>query len=534
MSMFAMALPYTDCHKYSLYIVTMAHQVIADWFTRCKLVFRKDFVSLIVTALRSNSISNILDSNNSVNGGAKDELKSVPTPISGKSVGKRTHQQHQRHKEQEELQNDMTDVCLDMMARYSFSFHHGQPKRSPLVDFLLAQGSSQTWLVGNMLVTVTTSDSVESQGCDCFKWTKQQKLQQQRKQHGKLTLENTMKGNVSGSDTFERQNEQINAGSSLSTGAAGMNRKKKLIATNSSSSAKSIGMVTSVSSPNNNTSSKPIHLTKLTQKIVEQNESFSPSEKLLFSRQASKAVSDGIAEEDDEDGFSDGGSTSSLASGSCGSGSDAGVDDEYNVDKMMNACTEDPIFPHDVIHKSGNTSTTNNSQLKDVVSTNNHTFLNKSLQTSAVSEKASSSANNNINNSYGNNRNTTTSESKYGDSAGASQRPFIKPSGGEDRPTYSRPQSPSPSSLLSTPPKLDCRCVCSGWAEIVIQRPSGKVSWVMKLENREVMKGNDFADLMLLRKCLNDNDDVGVGDRQESGEGKTSHPTPSISGVLLF
>ena len=129
-----MALPYTDCCKYNMYVVTTAHQVIADWFTRCRLIFRKEFVSLIVAALRSNM------------------------DAAGSSITN----------ENKELHEDMTDVCMDMMARYSFSIHHGQPKRSALVEFLLSQGSSQTWLVKNVLVTVTTSPS-DKQNCECFK-----------------------------------------------------------------------------------------------------------------------------------------------------------------------------------------------------------------------------------------------------------------------------------------------------------------------------------------------------------------------------
>ena len=35
------------CSRYSPYTVTLAHYVIASWFTRCRLSFRKGFVRLI-------------------------------------------------------------------------------------------------------------------------------------------------------------------------------------------------------------------------------------------------------------------------------------------------------------------------------------------------------------------------------------------------------------------------------------------------------------------------------------------------------
>ena len=37
------------------------------------------------------------------------------------------------------------------------------PRRSPIAEFLLAGGRSMTWLVGNKLVTITTSGGVRTQ-----------------------------------------------------------------------------------------------------------------------------------------------------------------------------------------------------------------------------------------------------------------------------------------------------------------------------------------------------------------------------------
>ena len=31
----------------------------------------------------------------------------------------------------------------------------------------------------------------------------------------------------------------------------------------------------------------------------------------------------------------------------------------------------------------------------------------------------------------------------------------------------------------------NCQCVCQGWAEIFIRRPSGNISWIMRIQNRE-------------------------------------------------
>ncbi|KAG5854075.1 hypothetical protein ANANG_G00033680 [Anguilla anguilla] len=58
---------------------------------------------------------------------------------------------------------ELTETCLDMMARYVFSNFSALPKRSPIAEFLLAGGRSMTWLVGNKLVTITTSAGARSQ-----------------------------------------------------------------------------------------------------------------------------------------------------------------------------------------------------------------------------------------------------------------------------------------------------------------------------------------------------------------------------------
>ncbi|KAF4522184.1 hypothetical protein B566_EDAN007331 [Ephemera danica] len=54
MSVFAIALPYTNPFKYNHYTVSLAHHVIAVWFLKCRLPFRRDFVKFIITGLKAN------------------------------------------------------------------------------------------------------------------------------------------------------------------------------------------------------------------------------------------------------------------------------------------------------------------------------------------------------------------------------------------------------------------------------------------------------------------------------------------------
>nr|CAD7400169.1 unnamed protein product [Timema poppensis] len=56
MSVFAISLPYTNPFKYNHYTVSLAHHVIAVWFLKCRLPFRRDFVKFITTGLKANVI----------------------------------------------------------------------------------------------------------------------------------------------------------------------------------------------------------------------------------------------------------------------------------------------------------------------------------------------------------------------------------------------------------------------------------------------------------------------------------------------
>ena len=143
MSIFAMALSYTDSYRYSSYIVTLAHQIIADWFTRCRLTYRKGFVTLIAKALKS---STMINADREKREGIKDNESNSEIKI---------------------FHQEMTHVCLDMMARYSFSSRIRHPRRTQVMEFLLSDGTSQTWLAGNMLITITTCSSIPGHCSSC-------------------------------------------------------------------------------------------------------------------------------------------------------------------------------------------------------------------------------------------------------------------------------------------------------------------------------------------------------------------------------
>ncbi|XP_027626788.1 tuberin [Tupaia chinensis] len=206
-SVFAISLPYTNPSKFNQYIVCLAHHVIAMWFIRCRLPFRKDFVPYITKGLRSNVLLSFDDTPE------KDSFRARSTSLNERPKSVRiarppkhgsSHSPPVREREEsaaseafrcrsvsvservvrsriqtsltsaslgsadessmaqadDSLRNlhlELTETCLDMMARYVFSNFTAVPRRSPVGEFLLAGGRTKTWLVGNKLVTVTTS-----------------------------------------------------------------------------------------------------------------------------------------------------------------------------------------------------------------------------------------------------------------------------------------------------------------------------------------------------------------------------------------
>uniref|UniRef100_Q61037-4 Isoform C of Tuberin n=1 Tax=Mus musculus TaxID=10090 RepID=Q61037-4 len=162
-SVFAISLPYTNPSKFNQYIVCLAHHVIAMWFIRCRLPFRKDFVPYITKGLRSNVLLSFddtpeKDSFRARSTSLNERPKSIQTSLTSASLG--SADENSMAQADDNLKNlhlELTETCLDMMARYVFSNFTAVPKRSPVGEFLLAGGRTKTWLVGNKLVTVTTS-----------------------------------------------------------------------------------------------------------------------------------------------------------------------------------------------------------------------------------------------------------------------------------------------------------------------------------------------------------------------------------------
>ncbi|XP_051765585.1 tuberin isoform X5 [Ctenopharyngodon idella] len=168
-SVFAISLPYTNPSKFNQYIVSLAHHVIAMWFIRCRLPFRKDFVQYITKGLRSNALLPFDDTHEQSSFRARstslnERPKRMQTSNTTCSLGSADENAvMQADDALKTVHLELTETCLDMMARYVFSNFSALPKRSPIAEFLLSGGPSMTWLVGNKLVTITTSGGSRTQ-----------------------------------------------------------------------------------------------------------------------------------------------------------------------------------------------------------------------------------------------------------------------------------------------------------------------------------------------------------------------------------
>ncbi|CAA9997539.1 unnamed protein product [Nesidiocoris tenuis] len=166
MSVFAISLPYTNPFKYHHYTVSLAHHVIASWFLKCRLPFRKDFVKFITRGLKSNILvpfeeGRMMVREEIVNEDSSNRKRSSSLTEQG---NRRKHQSNISRPApppintiQMSFHKELTETCIDLMAMYTYSTCSPVPKRRSTADLVLNGGRSMTWLLGHKLITVTTS-----------------------------------------------------------------------------------------------------------------------------------------------------------------------------------------------------------------------------------------------------------------------------------------------------------------------------------------------------------------------------------------
>ncbi|XP_062507428.1 tuberin-like isoform X2 [Corticium candelabrum] len=172
-AIFATALPYTDPSTFSAQLVYLAYHTIFTWFVKTPLSHRKGLVKFILKGLyRSAGVSPAvsrqgIDIHTSQTSLKSPKLARPGVDGSGSDVVNGITQ-HEEIVEQGSLQRvksvcevsfheEMREVCRDLMLRYTYANCFTQPRRSALASSLVNGGQAKHWLVGNAVVTITTS-----------------------------------------------------------------------------------------------------------------------------------------------------------------------------------------------------------------------------------------------------------------------------------------------------------------------------------------------------------------------------------------
>ncbi|CAH2106854.1 unnamed protein product [Euphydryas editha] len=172
MSVFAILLPYTNPSRYNHYVVSLAHHVVAAWFLKCRLSYRRNFVRFIIHGLhnyiimpfeeqlqyKSNNFQQSAneDSSNRQRSSSLGSKAVSRAPLGARGAGASAPSAPAA------FHVELTETCVDLLARYTFTPCSVKPQRSDTAEFLFNGGQSTTWLVGHKLITITTSGCLQN------------------------------------------------------------------------------------------------------------------------------------------------------------------------------------------------------------------------------------------------------------------------------------------------------------------------------------------------------------------------------------
>lgn len=193
---FATCLPYTSPARYDHYIVSLAHHIIASWFLKSRLQWRRGYADYIIEGIAKNIDKSMQDAKQ-LKRQIQDDGKGFQLVNEDSSLRKRSSsltEQSNRRKEFNSTQMmkmkaqraaqlhssfdmhnfhiELIETCIDFMTRHTYSLSLALPRRLPSADYLLrGGGQSKTWIVGHVVVTITTNacmDNHEWASCSCY------------------------------------------------------------------------------------------------------------------------------------------------------------------------------------------------------------------------------------------------------------------------------------------------------------------------------------------------------------------------------
>jgi hypothetical protein len=129
---------------------------------------------------------------------------------------------------------ELTETCIDFMARYAFADCSALPTRFVTTNFLISGGLSQSWMLDNRIVTITTSGCTQKELrdglCDkCFQiCRKQQHLEDGSS--GKSSSRDNSTGHALGRSLSVRGVNDTGTGNASATSLANRRRHRSAFA----------------------------------------------------------------------------------------------------------------------------------------------------------------------------------------------------------------------------------------------------------------------------------------------------------------
>ncbi|KOB78180.1 putative tuberous sclerosis 2 isoform 3 [Operophtera brumata] len=160
MSVFAILLPYTNPSRYNHFVVSLAHHVIAAWFLKCRLSYRRNFVRFIIHGLHNYIImpfeEQLHSKTNHFQQGAANEDSSnrqrssslltetcvdllaryTATPCSSKPTSASAA-----------FHVELTETCVDLLARYTATPCSSKPTSRPGTSRTTLQAPRHTYIL---------------------------------------------------------------------------------------------------------------------------------------------------------------------------------------------------------------------------------------------------------------------------------------------------------------------------------------------------------------------------------------------------
>lgn len=194
---FATCLPYTSPARYDHYVVSLAHHIIASWFLKSRLQWRKQYADYIIEGIAKNIDKSMQDAKQ-LKRQIQDDANKFSLVNEDSSLRKRSSsltEQSNRRKEinnpqimkmkaqRAALQNltsfdmhsfhiELIETCIDFMTRHTYSLSLALPRRLPSANYLLrGGGQTKSWIVGHVVVTITTNACMNNHdwaSCSCF------------------------------------------------------------------------------------------------------------------------------------------------------------------------------------------------------------------------------------------------------------------------------------------------------------------------------------------------------------------------------